>query len=126
VAGSFTDLGGGAQSGIARFRIDQAPGIAALAAPPPRGQADGVLRGVSPNPFAHDSRIAFTLPRAGRVDVRVRDLQGREVAAPARDAWRPAGPGILEWNAGDLPGGVYLLSLEFEGRRETRRVVRLR
>jgi hypothetical protein len=83
-----------------------------------------------PNPFASSTRIAYTLPRAGRVRLRVHDLGGRRVATVA-DRDQPAGTYSATWDGRDharaaVPAGVYFAVLEFEGGKRATRIIRLK
>jgi len=85
---------------------------------------------VSPNPFHGDATSQFTLGRAGRVDLVVYDVLGREVRAVARGRAMGAGRQTLVWdgrrNDGTVAtGGVYFLRLITEGGTWTRMAVRL-
>jgi len=69
-----------------------------------------------PNPFHAGTAIAFTLDRAGNVQVRVYDLTGREVARPWT-GWLDAGSHEVHWSGAGfgnetLPSGMYLIRLE--------------
>ena len=63
-----------------------------------------------PNPFNAQTRIAFTLPVAGDVSLRVFDLLGRErtvlTAGPLS-----AGAHEYLWDAAALPAGLYFVRL---------------
>ena len=68
-----------------------------------------------PNPFNPSTRISFTIPTtaSGRnqiVNLSVYDVLGREVAKIINEE---KAPGIydVEFNAGDLPSGVYIYRL---------------
>jgi hypothetical protein len=71
-----------------------------------------------PNPFNPGTRIGFVIPAGGTADggtvpvsLRVYDIGGRAVATLAAQGMAP-GAHELEWNAGDLPGGVYFCVLK--------------
>jgi hypothetical protein len=65
-----------------------------------------------PNPFNPSTEIGFVLDRsAPRVQVRVFDARGREVARPFRGALA-AGAHTVPWRPDDLPSGVYLYRVE--------------
>ncbi len=72
-----------------------------------------------PNPFNPTTRIAYDLPVAGPARLAVYDLLGREVRILV-DAPQPAGRHEVSFDAGDLPGGVYLYRLVAGGRSYTR------
>ena len=65
-----------------------------------------------PNPFNAHTRIDFATPAAGSVDLRVYDLQGRELMRLLDGEWVGAGAHSLDWDGRDahgnrLPSGVY-------------------
>ncbi|MFN8587176.1 MAG: kelch repeat-containing protein [Candidatus Eisenbacteria bacterium] len=88
------------------------------------------LRAAAPNPFVSVTTLRWTQSRAGRTRLAVFDAQGRRVRA-LLDETRLAGAGRAEWDGADEDGtsvgpGVYFVTLEYPGARETRRVLRLR
>jgi hypothetical protein len=85
------------------------------------------LIGNQPNPFHPLTTIAYEIARAGRVDLRIFDVAGREVRSLA-EGMRPAGRYATRWDgrnaAGALaPSGVYFYRLTVNGVEETRRMV---
>jgi alpha-amylase len=82
------------------------------------------LRPVYPNPFAGRTTVSFDLPEAGPVAVRVFDALGREVAVLS-DEVMPAGTHTLDWDAADLPRGVYTFTVRWNGQQRTGRAVLL-
>jgi len=64
-----------------------------------------------PNPFNPGTRIAFSLPSAAPVSLRVFDLQGREVAILA-DGFLQAGDHLAHFDGTGLASGIYLYRLE--------------
>jgi hypothetical protein len=77
---------------------------------PVAGAALGIATAV-PNPFAAETRLSFTLPRAAHVQLHVYDATGRRVRG-LLDERRAAGPHSVEWNGRDDAGvrrapGVY-------------------
>ena len=82
---------------------------------------------VRPNPIGGRGEVGFVLGRAGRVTLRVVDVLGREVAVLLGDAAHPAGAHAAAWEPGPgLGAGVYVLVLEADGQRATRRLTVLR
>lgn len=66
--------------------------------PTPVPQAlDELVADCYPNPFNPTTRIAWELPRAGRVSVRLYSVRGRLVRELLNEP-RPAGPGQVEWD----------------------------
>ncbi|WP_456425835.1 trypsin-like peptidase domain-containing protein [Rhodocaloribacter sp.] len=78
-----------------------------------------------PNPFNPTTMIAFTLPEAGEVTLRVFNALGREVATLA-EGFREAGSHQVRFDATDLSAGIYVYVLQSEGFRQTRRMVLLK
>ncbi len=88
------------------------------------------LLSAHPNPFNPKTTLTFELPTAARVRVEVFDVGGRRVAT-LLDESREAGRHEVIWegrnDAGhDMPSGVYLTLLRFEGESESDRLVLLR
>lgn len=72
-----------------------------------------------PNPFNPATTVAFQLPQAGAVQLRVYDILGREVARLA-DGHYAAGTHSVMWDGRDsrglqMPSGVYFNRLTVEG-----------
>ncbi len=67
-----------------------------------------------PNPFNPATRLAFSLPTAGRARLEVFDTRGRRVAR-LLDEDAPAGPLALDWRPTQLPAGLYLAALRLDG-----------
>jgi hypothetical protein len=84
------------------------------------GAAQFALKSIVPNPSNGRTEIAWSLPRAGKVDLMVFDVAGREVARLA--SGRAAGGShTTTWN-GMAPPGLYLVRLRHDGRQTTRRI----
>jgi hypothetical protein len=73
-----------------------------------------------PNPFNPSTVIAYDIAVAGRVELRVYDLLGREVGLLVNGVQGPGRHAVL-FDAGGLPSGVYFYRLTLEG---SERVVR--
>jgi WD40 repeat protein len=78
-----------------------------------------------PNPFNPSTTIRFAAARSSHVMLAVYDLFGREVARLV-DGTRPAGEYSVQFDAGDLPSGNYLVRLETGGSVTTRVMTLLR
>lgn len=65
----------------------------------------------TPNPFSDDTILHFTLPERSEVNLRIYDALGREVAQLAQGDYQ-AGHHSARFDAGSLPGGVYLFRFE--------------
>lgn len=80
---------------------------------------------------ARELSIAFTLPRAGNVAIKVYARNGRLQRTVADGAALPAGDAVFRWDGRDRDGrvldeGLYLVTIEALGSRETRTVAVLR
>ncbi|MEX0602105.1 MAG: T9SS type A sorting domain-containing protein, partial [Bacteroidota bacterium] len=76
-----------------------------------------------PNPFNPSTIIAFDLPQAGKVTLKVYTILGQEVAT-LLDEVRPAGTYTVDFSADRLPSGIYFYQVVTEtGVRETRKMV---
>jgi hypothetical protein len=75
-----------------------------------------------PNPFNPQTTLSFSLPKAGRVTLKVYDALGREVATLLKNAAKTAGMHLAGFEAGDLPSGVYFYRLETQGFTATKKM----
>lgn len=64
-----------------------------------------------PNPFNPTTKISYTLPKAGNVELKVYDLLGREVATLVNETKQP-GMYSVDFNASNLASGVYFYSIK--------------
>ena len=76
-----------------------------------------------PNPFDHETTIAFRLSRQASVTIRIYDFTGRLVAMPLSNSVREAGPVEVRWHgetsAGDhLARGIYFCHILMESELE--------
>ncbi|WP_162910455.1 metallophosphoesterase family protein [Hymenobacter oligotrophus] len=67
---------------------------------------EGTLYPPAPNPFSGSTELAFAVPEPGRVQIRVLNLLGQEVAT-LFDADVRAGKRQLRWYQGALKAGIY-------------------
>ena len=63
-----------------------------------------------PNPFNPSTVISFKLPEQTNVELKIYDVLGNEVATLVNES-KPAGRYEVEWNASNLPSGVYIYNL---------------
>lgn len=78
-----------------------------------------------PNPFRDRTTIPVAVPRQSRVRITVYDMVGRRVAHVV-DRDFQAGRHLLEWHAGELPGGVYTIVLRSGTTQLTRQMTLIR
>jgi hypothetical protein len=93
----------------------------------PRPDAETISLWAGPNPFSTHTTISLTLPRSGNVSLAVYDLTGRKVASLAHGPLR-RGTHRFTWDgaaydAGRVSPGIYLISLECNGRSQAYKVV---
>ncbi|MBK7631417.1 MAG: T9SS type A sorting domain-containing protein [Ignavibacteriales bacterium] len=63
-----------------------------------------------PNPFNPSTLISFKLPEQTNVELKIYDILGNEVATLINES-KAAGNYEVEWNASNLPSGVYVYNL---------------
>jgi hypothetical protein len=78
-----------------------------------------------PNPFNPRTILRFDLPRSSFVDLKVYNSIGQEVAVLISE-YLNAGSYSHEWNADQMPSGVYMYRLQAGRYVETRRMVLLK
>jgi hypothetical protein len=83
-----------------------------------------------PNPFGGNTVIGYNLPTAGRVSLKVYNVQGQLVRTVC-DGQRPAGISKVTWNGDDDSGnkvskGIYLYRLVTKDQSQTKKVIVLR
>lgn len=117
------------ESGYVNYRIGLRS-TAVASGVPVLATGAGLRLDAAPNPFARGTRVAFDLAEPAAVRLRVHDAAGRLVGTLAERALG-AGPHAVSWDGrgrdGEpVPAGVYFLSLEAGGARETKRLVLVR
>jgi hypothetical protein len=78
-----------------------------------------------PNPFNPVTHIKFGIPQASPVKIEIFNLLGQRVDI-ILDTFLPSGYYIINYNASDLPSGIYLYRLESDGFNEIKRMVLLK
>jgi hypothetical protein len=78
-----------------------------------------------PNPFNPSTTISFSLPEKSFVSLKVFDLLGREVATLVSGEL-PAGNQSVQWNAANMPGGIYFYRLQAGTYSATKKLVLLK
>jgi len=106
------------------YVVKTGPDIAAVDVPRPLPTTI-VLHQNYPNPFNATTRIAFDLPKAGPVTLRVYDLLGREVATLV-EGIRAAGHHTALFDGSGFASGIYFYRLEAAELHETKKMVLLK
>jgi photosystem II stability/assembly factor-like uncharacterized protein len=113
----------GTQSGA--WRLPLASVITSVNDIPIHLPTDYVLSQNYPNPFNPSTTISFTLPLRSFVSLKVFDLLGRGVAIIVSEEML-AGNYSRQWNATNMPSGVYFYRLQAGSFTETKKLVLLR
>jgi hypothetical protein len=91
-----------------------------------RGNVSGATMGQpTPNPFNPVNRISYTVPMTQRVRISVYDVAGRLVENLVNET-KGAGEYVVEWDAGNLPSGVYFYRMQTGERTIVRRATLLK
>ena len=78
-----------------------------------------------PNPFNPSTTISFSLASKSFVSLKMFDVLGREVATTIFEDL-PAGNHSYQWNAANMPSGVYFYRLQAGSFTETKKLILLR
>ena len=78
-----------------------------------------------PNPFNPSTKINFTIPNDEKVILKVFDILGREVRTLINSNLKK-GNYVIEFDAGDLPSGLYLYNLRAGNYSETKKMLLVR
>ncbi len=78
-----------------------------------------------PNPFNPVTVIGFRLPVSGRITLKVHDVLGREAATLVNE-YKPAGKYEVEFNASNLPSGVYFYRIQTGSYNAIRKMILLK
>lgn len=83
------------------------------------------LRQNYPNPFNPVTTISYNLEFNSKVELKVYDVSGREVARLV-DSHVSAGEHFIEWDASDLASGLYIYQLTTDTFSETKKMLLLK
>ena len=75
-----------------------------------------------PNPFNPTTKIRFGLPQAAEVRVEVYNILGEKMAT-VWNGYLSSGYHSVDFNAANLPSGVYIYQLQAEGFVEVKRMI---
>ena len=87
--------------------------------------ADGLklTLGSYPNPFRETSTITFSLPAPGHTQLAAFDMTGKQVKVLV-NAWLQAGNHRTSLSMQQLPAGIYLLKLVYNGKIVTGKLLK--
>ena len=80
------------------------------------------LSAAYPNPFNPSTSLNISMPVEGYVSVKAYNLMGQVVSILHEGAMN-VGDTTLDWNASELPSGVYLITAEYAGNVTTQKVM---
>ena len=83
------------------------------------------LRQNYPNPFNPSTTISYSIPERSNVSIKVYDMLGEEVAT-IENGIRNAGTYNLNFNAAELPSGIYFYTLKVNEFQQTRKMMLLK
>ncbi len=78
-----------------------------------------------PNPFNPYTSIRYQLPEYSEVELAVYDLNGKKIATLVSGN-QEAGQHRVEWQANDMPSGVYIYRLSTDKQTQSRKMILLR
>ncbi|HEX7879763.1 MAG TPA: DUF1501 domain-containing protein [Candidatus Eisenbacteria bacterium] len=98
------------------------PLMTQVGVPEPGGAPRTRLLPPTPNPGRGPRTIRFELARSARGRVSVFDVGGRQVAQVAEGNW-PAGSHEVRWDPAGIAPGLYFISLDADGKRQTQKLM---
>jgi len=75
-----------------------------------------------PNPFNPSTNIQYGVSNRQFVSLKIYDLLGKEIATLVNEE-KPTGTYEVEWNASNIPSGVYFYQLKTEGFIDTKKML---
>jgi hypothetical protein len=78
-----------------------------------------------PNPFNPTTKISYSLPKSSLVQLKIFNLLGQEIATLVNEE-KPAGNYEVNFNASNLPSGVYLYKIQAGDYIETKKMILLK
>ena len=78
-----------------------------------------------PNPFNPLTKITYSIKEGGLLKLRVYDILGNEVAELINET-KAAGDHSFEFNASNIPSGVYIYTLQVNGYSDSKKMILLK
>lgn len=78
-----------------------------------------------PNPFNSTTTISFDLPKSANVKLTIYNLLGQEIEKLINEH-KESGNYKINWNANNLPSGIYLYRLETDNYVESKKMTLLK
>ncbi len=78
-----------------------------------------------PNPFNPSTKIKYSIPQSADVTLKIFNTLGEEIETLVSEE-KPVGTYELNWNAANLPSGVYFYRLQAGDFVQTRKMILLK
>ncbi|MCJ7555214.1 MAG: T9SS type A sorting domain-containing protein, partial [Ignavibacteriaceae bacterium] len=78
-----------------------------------------------PNPFNNSSIIKYSVPQFSYIIIKVFDILGKEIETLVKEE-KPAGTYEINWNAQNLPSGVYFYQIQAGSFIDTKKMILLK
>ena len=78
-----------------------------------------------PNPFNPSTKITYSVPKSSQVTLKIFNTLGEEIETLVNEE-KPVGTYEVNWNAANLPSGVYFYRLQAGGFVQTRKMILLK
>jgi len=78
-----------------------------------------------PNPFNPNTQIEYSIPKSSQVIVKIFNTLGEEIETLVNEE-KPVGTYEVNWNAANLPSGVYFYRLQAGDFVQTRKMILLK
>ncbi|OQY73234.1 MAG: hypothetical protein B6D44_07800 [Ignavibacteriales bacterium UTCHB2] len=75
-----------------------------------------------PNPFNPTTQIKYSIKESGLVQIKVYDILGKEITTLVNER-KDAGSYTIDFNASELPSGVYIYQLTTPGFTQARKMI---
>ncbi len=126
--------GGDNDNFVSKFDSQLSSDITGISPPEKELASQVKLYQCYPNPWYAGNQqltIAFELPRATSLSVRIYDISGKLVRSLVRDEMRETGPHSQTWDGADdqdqaVGSGVYFYRLESDSFYQTKRMILMR
>lgn len=99
--------------------------IATVVSRPANSPENAVMTvSAAPNPFADQTVVDYTLPRAARVSRVLTDAQGRVMEQTNEDGLQSAGQYKVNVRGGNLPSGMYIYQIQTDNGSKSIRLIK--
>lgn len=75
-----------------------------------------------PNPFNPSTTIDFTIPENGLVSLKIYNILGQEIATLVNE-FLNKGNHSINWNASNMPSGIYFYNISFNNQFKSGRMI---